>query len=179
MKGADVIEIVERLNHGGVNVWLNGGWGIAALLGKQTRDHNDLDITVPASQRGAFDTVMGDMGFSVSRVDNDFNWVLVDATERVVDVHLVDLDETTIDKHGKAIYGPRGLAFDVGSLEGTGIIEGKSVRCETAEFQVHGHTTYTPDENDYCDVLALCTRFGVAVPQIFIDLGFHRPQATL
>src|SRR5436309_1144421 len=128
---------------------------------------------------GAPDEVLSDIGFSVSRVGNDFNWVMVDAAGRFVDVHLVDLDETIGDKHGKAICGRRGLAFDVGSLEGSGTIEGKRVRRETAEFQVHGHSTYIPDEKDYRDVLALCKRFGIAVPQIFIDLGFHRRQAML
>jgi hypothetical protein len=47
------------------------------------------------------------------------------------------------------------------------------VKCETADFQVRGHTTYTPDENDYRDVLALCQRFGIAVPAIFTSPDYR------
>jgi lincosamide nucleotidyltransferase A/C/D/E len=68
------------------------------------------------------------------------------------------------------MYGPAGLSFEVGALEGRGTIAGKPVRCETAEFQVRGHITYTPDETDYHDVRALCQRFGIQMPDIFSRL---------
>jgi lincosamide nucleotidyltransferase A/C/D/E len=93
-------------------------------------------------------------------------------------VHLVDFSETTLNDAGVRIYGPAGLSFEVGALEGRGTIAGKPVRCETAEFQVRGHITYTPDETDYHDVLALCQRFGIQMPDIFETLGFHRPEPS-
>jgi lincosamide nucleotidyltransferase A/C/D/E len=112
-------------------------------------------------------------GFTTYRVDNDFNWVLVDARERLVDVHLVDFSAMSVNESGVGIYGPAGLPFEVGSLEGRGTIAGKPVSCETAEFQVRGHSGYTPDENDYRDVLALCRAFGIEIPPLFERLGFR------
>ena len=103
-------------------------------------------------------------GFEVERVDNEFNWVMVDARGRRVDVHLVDFSTETLDEQGRAVYGARGLPFGVGSLDGRGTIEGRSVRCETPESQVRGHTGYDLDEEDYRDVAALCHRFGIPVP---------------
>jgi lincosamide nucleotidyltransferase A/C/D/E len=38
----DVAEIVEWLRTAGVEVWLDGGWGVDALIGEQTREHKDL-----------------------------------------------------------------------------------------------------------------------------------------
>jgi lincosamide nucleotidyltransferase A/C/D/E len=29
-----------------VTVWVDGGWGVDALLGEQTRPHKDLDIAI-------------------------------------------------------------------------------------------------------------------------------------
>jgi lincosamide nucleotidyltransferase A/C/D/E len=175
MGASDVVELLSRLEQHTIDVWLNGGWGVDALLGDQTREHEDLDITISAADRAAFTAVMEIAGFRTHRVDNDFNWVLIDGRGRLVDVHLVDFSETLITETGVGLYGPAGLAFEVGSLEGRGTIAGKPVKCETAEFQVLGHTRYTPDETDYRDVLALCRAFDIPVPAVFEQLGFHQP----
>jgi lincosamide nucleotidyltransferase A/C/D/E len=156
-----------------IDVWLNGGWGVDALLGHQTREHQDLDITISAAERLAYMAAMEAEGFRTYRVDNDFNWVLIDGRGRLVDVHLVDFSETLVTEAGVSMYGPAGLPFEVGSLDGRGTVAGKSVKCETAEFQVRGHTTYTPDETDYRDVLALCQAFDIEMPPVFKELGFH------
>lgn len=164
MRSGDVLEILDALESKGLQVWLNGGWGVDALLGYQTRDHEDLDITIPTSSRVAFNKIMQELGFTIHRVDNDYNWVLSDKDMRLVDVHLVDFSTTVRDEHGRAMYGPKGLSFEVGSLEGRGTIEGRPVKCETAEFQVAGHTGYELDECDYQDVKALSNRFSIPLP---------------
>src|SRR5207244_1473979 len=41
----DVVRVVDSLQRG-VRVWLDGGWGVDALLGSQHRAHEDLDIVV-------------------------------------------------------------------------------------------------------------------------------------
>jgi lincosamide nucleotidyltransferase A/C/D/E len=174
VSASEVVEILTWLEQHEINVWLNGGWGVDALLGHQTREHEDLDITLSAADRAAYTTAMEAAGFRTYRVDNDFNWVLIDGRGRLVDAHLVDFSETTIAESGVRMYGPAGLPFEVGSLEGRGTVAAKSVRCETAEFQVRGHTGYTPDENDYRDVLALCQAFDIEVPAVFKELGFDQ-----
>jgi len=178
MVASDVVQLVEWLGQHRVEVWLNGGWGVDALLGHQTREHEDLDITTSATDRDTYTRAMLALGFSTCRVDNDFNWVMTDGHGRLVDVHLVDFNDTTLNDAGRTMYGPHGLPFEVGSLEGQGTIAGKPVKCETAEFQVRGHITYIPDETDYRDVLALCETFGIKVPHVFAGLGFHPPEQT-
>ena len=176
MSASDVIELIDWLERHGIEVWLNGGWGVDALLCHQTRDHEDLDITISAKDRQAYTSAMQALGFSTYRVDNNFNWVLIDGKGRLVDVHLVDFSETAINNAAIKVYGPQGLPFEVGSLKGEGAIVGRAVKCETAEFQVRGHTTYTPDATDYDDVLALCQAFGIEIPSLFRELGFHQPD---
>ena len=46
MTSNDVLEILNVLNAANIPVWLDGGWGIDALIGKQTRQHDDLDVVV-------------------------------------------------------------------------------------------------------------------------------------
>jgi lincosamide nucleotidyltransferase A/C/D/E len=173
MNASDVVEILSWLEQHGIDVWLNGGWGVDALLGRQTREHEDLDITISAADRTAYTAAMAAAGFRTYGVDNDFNWVLADARGRLVDVHLVDFTQTTLNAAGVNMYGPAGLPFEVGSLEGRGTIGAKAVKCETAEVQLRGHTTYQPDETDYRDVLALCQAFDLEIPAVFERLGFH------
>src|SRR5216684_5352952 len=107
MTASDVLELLSLLEQRGIDVWLNGGWGIDALLGHQTREHDDLDLTISATDSQAYTDAMAKLGFTTSRIDNDFNWVLVDERERVVDVHLVDFGETMVTDKGVRIYGPR------------------------------------------------------------------------
>lgn len=172
MTAPDVLQLLDLLEARGIEVWLNGGWGVDALLAHQTRGHDDLDITISAADRQTYSSLMTELGFTTSRVDNDFNWVLVDDRGRLVDVHLVDFSETGQSADGAQIYGPAGLPFGVGSLEGRGEISGRHVKCETAHFQVRGRTNYAPDERDYRDVLALCRAFSIEMPEIFRSMGF-------
>lgn len=172
MAASDVVELLDFLGGRAIQVWLNGGWGVDALLGRQTREHDDLDITISATDRQALTDAMTGVGFTTFRVDNAFNWVLADGRGRLVDVHLVDFTEMRSSDDGIELYGPAGLPFEVGSLDGSGEIVGRKVKCETAGFQVRGHTRYTPDEQDYQDVLALCKAFSIELPEVFKLMGF-------
>jgi lincosamide nucleotidyltransferase A/C/D/E len=41
-----LLAIVDLLEADGIGVWLDGGWGVDALLGRQTREHDDLGLVV-------------------------------------------------------------------------------------------------------------------------------------
>jgi aminoglycoside-2''-adenylyltransferase len=46
MTSPAVRSILHELGRAGIEVWLDGGWGVDALLGRQTRPHAGLDIIV-------------------------------------------------------------------------------------------------------------------------------------
>jgi lincosamide nucleotidyltransferase A/C/D/E len=46
MTSPDVVDLYRYLEQSGIRVWLEGGWGVDALLGRQLRSHNDLDIAI-------------------------------------------------------------------------------------------------------------------------------------
>jgi lincosamide nucleotidyltransferase A/C/D/E len=46
MTPGDVIAVVQTLESAGVVFWLDGGRGVDALLGRQTRPHGDLDLAL-------------------------------------------------------------------------------------------------------------------------------------
>jgi lincosamide nucleotidyltransferase A/C/D/E len=41
-----VLAVLDQLAAEGVQGWLAGGWGVDALLGRQTRLHNDIDLVI-------------------------------------------------------------------------------------------------------------------------------------
>ena len=44
MREEDAAGLLDALAERGIDVRLDGGWGVDALLGRQTREHNDLDL---------------------------------------------------------------------------------------------------------------------------------------
>jgi lincosamide nucleotidyltransferase A/C/D/E len=57
--------------------------------------------------------------------------------------------------------------FPVAALTGRGSIAGTSVRCEAAEWAVRWHSGYPLRAVDHHDVLLLCKRFALEVPEAF------------
>jgi lincosamide nucleotidyltransferase A/C/D/E len=61
--GASVIEVVRELERGDLVVWLDGGWGIDALLGRETRTHSDLDLVIDRNQVPRAQQLLCRLGF--------------------------------------------------------------------------------------------------------------------
>jgi lincosamide nucleotidyltransferase A/C/D/E len=43
---SDVLVVLDQLDRAGLMVWLDGGWGVDALLGRHSRPHQDLDLVI-------------------------------------------------------------------------------------------------------------------------------------
>lgn len=161
MNAQDVLEVLSLLESAQVDAWVDGGWGIDALIGRQTRDHADLDIAVPSEQESRLRAALGAAGFAETSAE-PHNPVFEDAAGRKLDVHFVDLTVQRPGERGWMVYGD--ITYDVGAFEGTGTVAGQVVRCTTAISQLRSHTGYPADEDDRHDVLALCAQFGLDLP---------------
>jgi len=53
------------LEAGGIDVWLDGGWGVDALLEHQTREHDDLDIVVELEHASRVIELLDSLGYSL------------------------------------------------------------------------------------------------------------------
>lgn len=158
MNAHDVIELLDFLEQHGLDIVVDGGWGVDALLGEQTRQHQDLDIAIPESQVPALRALLSERGYAEVERDDSWacNFVLQDAAGRILDVHAY-----TLDANGRNVSG---VPYEAHHLGGHGCIAGRAVRCIPAETMLAFHTGYAPDENDYHDVRLLCERFGLALP---------------
>jgi len=158
MSGDAVVHILQLCEQHAIEVVVDGGWGVDALLGTQTRPHNDLDIALAHKDIPQLRALLATHGYqNIPRADSwECNFVLGDSQGHEVDVHAY-----TYDAQGQLSAG---VAYPRASLTGRGCLQGHPVRCIDAFWQVQFHTGYAVDETDYRDVLALCTRFGLTLP---------------
>jgi lincosamide nucleotidyltransferase A/C/D/E len=162
MTGDDVAMIVERLDGARVDTWLDGGWAVDALLGEQTRVHDDLDLIVRVTDVPAMRAALGDDGFELARGETHSNFVLRDGAGREIDVHPV-----TFDAQGNGVYrmeNGHDWVFPADGFRGRGRVAALEVRCLSADVQMLCHATgYTPGETDVHDMRLLHTRLGTVL----------------
>src|SRR5205085_11413556 len=65
MTAKDAADLVETLERAGIDVWLDGGWGVDALFGEQTREHDDLDLLVRLEDVPALLAVLAGRGYEL------------------------------------------------------------------------------------------------------------------
>jgi lincosamide nucleotidyltransferase A/C/D/E len=164
MDSTEVIRLYNELEQLGVEIWVDGGWGVDALLERQTRAHKDLDIAIQEKDVPKFRQLLESHGYEEIKLDiaRPHNFVLGDDEGHEVDAHVIVLDE-----QGNGIYGPRenGEMYPAASLTGRGKIDEQAVRCISAEWSVKFHSGYKLKETDYHDVSALCEKFGIVLPE--------------
>jgi lincosamide nucleotidyltransferase A/C/D/E len=154
-----VLDLLDNLARAGVATWVDGGWGVDALLRQQTRDHNDLDLVVPVGDLPAVRGLLSDRGFSVER-----DWLPTALAMRHRDGRAVDLHpiEPTKDSGGDQIL--RGGERWHYTAPVTGRVGERSVQCCSPECQVAAHVGYEPDATDRADMAALAARFHLVLP---------------
>lgn len=170
MTADDAACLYQQITAHGVPIWIDGGWGVDALLGRVTRAHDDIDIVVEHQHLDRLVGLLSEQGFvQVPRDDTRaWNFVMGDTLGREVDVHVI-----RIDRDGDGIYGPpeNGECYPAESLTGSGTLRGLSVRCISVRYQLVSHTGYRVQDKDIVDVRNLCSHFGLEPPVEYRDLG--------
>lgn len=164
MQGPNVHDILDLLHRADVTVSVDGGWGIDALLGEQTRPHGDLDLAIPTRHWSTALAALASESFLLVRDDGPHNAVFGNEAGLLVDLHAYDDSTTVTGPDGIARQGPNGLAYEADGFCGSGIIDGRPVACMSAEFQMRSHTGYDFDADDRRDVIHLHQRFAIPLP---------------
>jgi lincosamide nucleotidyltransferase A/C/D/E len=163
MNSVDVVDFYRTITQLGVELWIDGGWCVDALLGEQTRPHEDLDIAIQEKDVPVLRRLLQERGYTDIKLEDarPWNFVLGDENGREIDVHVIVLDD-----QGDGIYGPpeKGEKYPAASLTGTGNIDGQAVRCISPGWMVKFHSGYDLREKDFQDVSALCRKFRIELP---------------
>lgn len=164
MDAARVLDLLIHLEALGIKIWLDGGWAVDALLGEQTRPHDDLDLVSRFEDSTRIGEALGELGYVLAGGGPPHSFELVDAEGHQVDVHPASF---TADGDGVYPMADGGeWIFPAAGFGGGGRILGRRVPCLTPELVMVNHTTgYALDDEHERDVRALGVRYGIPVPE--------------
>jgi lincosamide nucleotidyltransferase A/C/D/E len=168
MDTGELLRLLGLLDAVAIRVWLDGGWGVDALLEQQTREHDDLDLVCALADSDRVVAVLEAAGYALVAGEAPLSFVLVDADGRQVDVHPVAFDNS----RGGGVYqmgAGREWVYPAAGFEGRGRVGGRPVRCLTPEVQVLVHDGYELGEKDFRELRLLHDRFGVELPAAVAD----------
>jgi lincosamide nucleotidyltransferase A/C/D/E len=97
MTVSEVLKILDALTASDLKVWLDGGWGVDALLGTQTRDHEDVDLVVELQAIPSVIATLEPLSFSLAE-----DHLPTRAALRTTDHQQVDLHPVTFAADGTA-----------------------------------------------------------------------------
>jgi lincosamide nucleotidyltransferase A/C/D/E len=159
MSAQDAVALCELLEHHNIHFWVMGGWGVDALLQRETRPHKDLDILVALDDLPTLRKLLDEHGFVQKWVWEENRWlevgaerwptafVVADTAGRELDVHVIEIGaDGAIVQH----YDPP-WPFP-SSITGQGSIAGATIPCVSKEAQIAMHTGYTLPEGHQRDL---------------------------
>src|SRR5207249_1675454 len=153
MSEADVVAILDAL--AGLRLALDGGWGVDALVGGQTRPHRDLDFTLDTYDLSEAKDRLRWLGYR----EVQEGWVgrptrvsFHDGRGRWLDIHPLAFDDggdgwQTLPGGELACYPAREFT--------SGTIAGRTIPCISARLQVAHHEGYTLAAHDRVDLSRL------------------------
>ncbi len=167
MDAPSLLEVMDLLEGQGIDVWLDGGWGVDALLGRETRKHDDLDLVAELRESDRIIALLHGLGYELVAGGPPKSYAMVDPLGRQVDVHPV-----TFDAEGGGVYqmdDGNEWVYPAEGFSGRGSVNGRPVRCLSPEVQVLVHAGYELTDKDYRELYLLRERFGVDPPEGLLE----------
>jgi lincosamide nucleotidyltransferase A/C/D/E len=163
VSAAQAEALVESLRAADIRCWVVGGWGIDALVGRQTRAHHDLDLLVHLDDLPALEVWLRSQAFTrhlvweesavVQRAGRPYDTAFVETHTdgRELDVHAVlDSGDTA---PVLATKDPWTLPVD--ALTGAGRIGTVDVPCASRSAQRAMHVGYDLPDKHVADLALL------------------------
>lgn len=164
MRAEEVLNIYKSLEEQGIKVWIDGGWAVDALLGEQTRPHQDVDFAVQHKDLEAMEQFLAKRGFKDIERDKELMWdrLFTNDAGKEIEVHAF-----SFDVNGKVIEEEFWNGYSADSLIGMGNILDTEVRCVSLEqlVKTHDKNKRTFKNTDLQDMALLQERFGVIFPR--------------
>ena len=143
-----ILDLFEELR---VTYWLDGGWGVDALYGKQTREHRDIDIDFDAAKTVIILKALKDLGY-VPETD----WLPVRAEFAHSQYGYLDIHPFIIGERFVKQVNPEGGFWEFPpNYFGKAVFKGRIIPCISPEGQKVFHSGYDPREKDLHDMKIL------------------------
>jgi len=158
MDAQTVLAIIGLLERDAIAVWIDGGWGVDALVGRELREHDDLDLVAELRHSKRIVELLNGLGYELVDGRPPQSFVLVDASGRQVDIHPVAFDVA-----GGGVYEMRDgntWTYAGQGFTGRGTLAGRPVRCLSPQVQLLVHAGYELTDKDYEELRILREELG-------------------
>ena len=148
----DLMTVINLFENAGITYWIDGGWGVDILAGKQTRHHRDIDINFDAQYTDKLLSILLEQGYEV---DTDWKPVRVELYSEkygFLDIHPFILNEDGTSKQADLEGG--WYEFDKDFFSHA-VFEGRIIPCISLKGQKLFHSGYELRDKDRHDISIL------------------------
>lgn len=148
----DLKTVINILEQAGIQYWIDGGWGVDILFGKQTRDHRDIDVNFDAQYTKNLLKILLDYGYEI---DTDWQPVRIELYSKnygYLDIHPFVVNEDGTSKQANLEGGWYEFEKDLFDRVSFG---GKTIPCISLKGQKLFHSGYELREKDIHDLAIL------------------------
>ncbi|MGG5369202.1 nucleotidyltransferase domain-containing protein [Enterococcus sp. AZ196] len=150
------LRIIDLLNELDIRYWIEGGWGIDVLVGKQTRPHRDIDIDFDAEEEQLLLNKLIEMGYKIITDQRPTRAELYHPNYGYIDIHPFIISDAGIMQQANPEGGYYELNAEWFSKR---IFEGRQIPCVSVEGQRIFHSGYDLRAVDHADLKALKRAF--------------------
>ncbi len=172
---AELVLVVESLESQGLSYWLAGGWGVDALVQRQTRRHKDIDIIIDDFERNEPEVRQAFLALGFHHITMDQGGVWMPWRSNFEDraghrIELLGIDwahlqgifilaeqSSTSSNKGPSSEDLARKVLTVGKLND------RQIPCLTYEAQLLFHTGYPLETMAHDDLSVLRSELGLAV----------------
>jgi len=147
-------------------VWIDGGWGVDALVGEWTRDHSDLDLALDRRDLEQIAAMLADRGFFYDATIEPglpARLVVLDSNGHQIDIHPLVFDAEGNGWQQLSESGRAWGRYPAEHMKARGVIADTPVRCLSPELQARFRLGYEWSERDEHDMRLLAERFGTGM----------------
>lgn len=148
----DLMTIINLLENANITYWIDGGWGVDILAGKQTRSHRDIDVDFDAQHTEKLLNILLEYGYEV---DTDWKPVRIELYSEkygYLDIHPFIVNEDGTSKQADLEGGFYEFEKDFFS---NATFEGKRIPCISLKGQKIFHSGYELRDKDRQDIKVL------------------------
>jgi len=149
---ADLLHVLSLLDSLNMKYWIDGGWGVDILLGKQSREHRDIDVDFDGLFTEALLAMLEKAGYVVTTDWRPSRIELHSPVYGYIDIHPLVLEES-----GKARQDtPDGGWYDFEPDYFSEVVfAGRRIPCISLKAQKLFHSGYELREADRHDIKIL------------------------
>lgn len=144
----NLIDVLDLLDNLRIKYWIDGGWGIDILLGKQNREHRDIDVDFDGQFTKVLLDALKEKGYEITTDWSPTRIELYHPELGYIDIHPLIIHEDGSAKQADL----QGWYYFEATWFTSALFENRVIPCISAKAQKLFHSGYELREVDRIDM---------------------------